>query len=487
MRCSPVCRYFRVFVFLAFFILLPPFRPAAQEPDGGGFAAPAGGETSSPEAAPETGPENAGGQTRGRNIALGLVESQFTNALLHVVNRAAGNDFASVTAGSIRNNFTRPWQWDQSLFRTNQLGHPYQGVFYHQAGRANNWTFYESAGNAALGSAVWEVFCERSRASLNDLIITTTGGAVMGEALHRLYYAAENLPGAVRFFLSPFDFFNPVLPGNRTNRPRGELYTLDAVFALSAGMSGRSGPESSRVGGNFSFGGSAVLRLVYGNPFTAYVPLSDPFRHFEMTVMADIGWPVYQLSVFTGGSLYAYPFAAGNNTEGTLGLSLRYDVVLGDTVSFSGTSLDFAFHSRTATRAGNLDWKLHAGWLVLGAANTYYPLPDFSGWDKKEFQLYGTGANLKLSAGITGTAAGDFRLDAALYFMPLIEAGYSGWGDTLFFFQGGFGYDFPLTEHVILSFSTTHSFSLERFRARRDISEYASVFRLGAGYRFQAE
>ena len=195
MRCFPVCRYFRVFAFLAFFILLPPFRPAAQEPSGEGFAVSAGGETSGRAAVPETDPENAGGQTRGRNVVLGLVESQFTNALLHVVNRAAGNDFASVTAGSIRDNFTRPWQWDQSLFRTNQLGHPYQGVFYHQAGRANNWTFYESAGNAVLGSAVWEVFCERSRASLNDLIITATGGAVMGEALHRLYYAAENLPG----------------------------------------------------------------------------------------------------------------------------------------------------------------------------------------------------------------------------------------------------------------------------------------------------
>ena len=32
LRCFPVCRYFRVFAFLAFFILLPPFRPAAQEP-----------------------------------------------------------------------------------------------------------------------------------------------------------------------------------------------------------------------------------------------------------------------------------------------------------------------------------------------------------------------------------------------------------------------------------------------------------------------
>lgn len=420
----------------------------------------------------------------GRNIILGFVESQLTNGLLFVVNRfIAQTEFSGVTLDSIKTNLTSPWQWDQSLFRTNQLGHPYQGVFYYQAGRANNWNFYESAVNAALGSVVWEVFCERSRSSINDLIITTTGGVVFGEALHRLYYSAEKVPAPLRFFISPFDFLNPYLPGERTNKPSGELWALDATAGIGFGQTDRNNPDTKGSRGGFSVTGFLALDMVYNDPFTTYVPFSDPFRHFEMTIAADIGYPVYQLSIFTEGFLFAVPVITGERSKGNAGLSLHYDCVLGDTVSFGGTSLDFGFKFRQITNVLNFDLKLHAGWLMFASANTYYPEPASDNWSDEQIQLYGTGANVKFSVGITESRAGNFLLISSLYFMPLIPAGHSDSGDLLFFWQAGFYYDLSITENIILTFANVHSFSYEVFASRKDILERSSVIRLGVGYR----
>lgn len=443
---------------------------------------------SSEESANTEGSEGFSGDVlNGKNVILGFVESQATNGLLFLVNRIAGTEFSGVTLESIKKNLTSPWQWDQSLFRTNELGHPYQGVFYYQAGRANNWNFYESTVNAVLGSVVWEVFCERSRASINDLFITTAGGVVYGEALHRLYYAAEDLPAPLRFLISPFDFLNPYLPGEKTNRPSGKLWAMDASAGLGFGQVDRNLPDGTGSNGDFSLTGFLSLNMVYNDPFTTYVPFSDPFRQFEMSVAADIGYPVYQLSIFTEGFLFAVPVITSGNSRGNMGLSLHYDCVLGDTLSFGGTSLDFGFKFRQMTSLFNFDLKLHAGWLMFASANTYYPNPAGDDWSDEQIQLYGTGANVKFSAGITESRAGNFLLVSSLYFMPLIPAGYSDSGDLLFFWQAGLYYDLSLTKNFILSFATVHSFSYEVFASRRDIVERSCVIRLGAGYRFDCE
>ena len=48
------------------------------------------------------------------------------------------------------------WVWDLDDFGVNQIGHPYQGNNYFNAGRGNGLTFWESAGITAFGSATWE-------------------------------------------------------------------------------------------------------------------------------------------------------------------------------------------------------------------------------------------------------------------------------------------------------------------------------------------
>ncbi len=102
-----------------------------------------------------------------------------------LANLARGQATARITPTTWWVNMEQGWVWDLDDFAVNQIGHPYQGNNYFNAGRANGLSFYESAAMAAFGSATWEYFGETNHASLNDFINTTLGGIAIGEVLHR--------------------------------------------------------------------------------------------------------------------------------------------------------------------------------------------------------------------------------------------------------------------------------------------------------------
>lgn len=95
-------------------------------------------------------------------------------------------EWARVGWGSIRNNFTSPWEWDYDRFSINQIGHPYQGGLYYSAARSFGHGFWKSTAYTAAGSLQWEYFMEREAPSYNDFVTTTMGGAMLGEISFRL-------------------------------------------------------------------------------------------------------------------------------------------------------------------------------------------------------------------------------------------------------------------------------------------------------------
>jgi hypothetical protein len=115
--------------------------------------------------------------------------------------------WAKITLGTILDNFSKSFEWDYDTFVTNQLGHPYHGAMFHTIARTNGFSFFESTLYTALGSYIWEVVLESIRPSTNDMIMTTFGGATLGEALYRMagLIADENSTGlgkAIRESLS---------------------------------------------------------------------------------------------------------------------------------------------------------------------------------------------------------------------------------------------------------------------------------------------
>ncbi|MDR1306855.1 MAG: DUF3943 domain-containing protein, partial [Treponema sp.] len=99
-----------------------------------------------------------------------VINGIFTGITGYVLNYP----WAHPTAEGIRENFLNDAIWEKTDgFKVNQLGHPWQGGLYFNAGRANGFTFYESMTFSAFGSVTWEMICESTTPSINDMITTS--------------------------------------------------------------------------------------------------------------------------------------------------------------------------------------------------------------------------------------------------------------------------------------------------------------------------
>lgn len=89
------------------------------------------------------------------------------------------------------------WKFDDNPIGMN-WGHAYAGALYYQAFRNYNFNYYESTLAAFISSSVWEVFAEyKEVVSINDQIVTTWGGAVLGESFFQLAEMMDSKEGWV--------------------------------------------------------------------------------------------------------------------------------------------------------------------------------------------------------------------------------------------------------------------------------------------------
>jgi hypothetical protein len=120
-----------------------------------------------------------------RRVGRAFLQTTMINVAYELANLIRGQVTARITPKTWWDNMENGWVWDLDDFVVNQIGHPYQGNNYFNAGRANGLSFYESSAMAAFGSATWEYFGETNKPSLNDFINTTLGGIALGEMFHR--------------------------------------------------------------------------------------------------------------------------------------------------------------------------------------------------------------------------------------------------------------------------------------------------------------
>src|SRR5580765_6608804 len=127
-----------------------------------------------------------------RRVGTSLIQATIINGFYALANLIRWQDNAKLTPETWWTNMKRGWEWDLDDFVVNQIGHPYQGNNYFNAGRANGLSFWESAAVTAFGSGTWEYFGETNQASLNDFINTTLGGIALGEMFHRTAWLVRN-------------------------------------------------------------------------------------------------------------------------------------------------------------------------------------------------------------------------------------------------------------------------------------------------------
>jgi hypothetical protein len=203
-----------------------------------------------------------------RALVPALLGGLFTNTIFHLTGRVFGADFAKTSIESIKTNLTSPWVWDSDAFLFNHPGHPYQGGLYHAAARANGFTFYESIFFDGIGSLTWELFGETDIPALNDLIVTTFGGAAFGEMLHLLYL---EIPSPwVGALVSPVDALNNAVLRKHPVRTQN-LYYLSVMTAAgwikSVKEDAQLYDKNNELDYSQIYTANIGCEVIYGNPF----------------------------------------------------------------------------------------------------------------------------------------------------------------------------------------------------------------------------
>ncbi len=282
-----------------------------------------------------------------RSYAIPAIEIVGFDFLLNRFERSFGSDRNDyrVDLRTIRTNLRSGWSTDHDPFRTNQLGHPYQGSMYHGFARSTGHGYWESAGFAFAGSAAWEIAGERTRPSRNDQVASGIGGTSLGEALFRmsnlLLEQGGGLPRAWREVaaaaISPSTGFNRLAYGNRF----GGIYSSHDAAYFSRLQIGYARDTHTRLGSSNDnvkeSEGLIDFSIDYGLPGAKGYTYTRPFDYFNFEAAASTANGIE--SVFTRGLLVGEPYEIGATYRAVWGLYGSYDYVSPQTFRVSTTAL----------------------------------------------------------------------------------------------------------------------------------------------------
>jgi Domain of unknown function (DUF3943) len=307
-----------------------------------------------------------------RRIGMSLLQVTGINVMYEIANLARGQVTARITPKSWWENMQQGWVWDLDDFTVNQIGHPYQGNNYFNAGRANGLNFYESAAVTAFGSATWEFFGETNHASLNDFINTTLGGITLGEMFHRAGWLIRNTEatGKPRLWseigataLDPITGLNRFVSGDasRVSAKPPEFVPSSLAGVASAGVLWRGSQSSAFTGPGDPF---LEVDLYYGDTNTGRS--REPYDAFWLRMRFGGGSAFSEARV--RGRLFGRPIR-----KGALQFSViqTYNYQNNDAYSTGSQAIDAALGTTLALSKRTSLWLLGWGGLtVLGAVDS---------------------------------------------------------------------------------------------------------------------
>jgi hypothetical protein len=142
------------------------------------------------------------------------------------------------------------WKMDDNR-RSFNLTHVYSGSLPYIVGRSNGLTTLESYFATLVFSSIWEIGAEfREVVSINDQIVTTMGGAAIGETLYQMGQVLRQRPGVIEqafaTILDPMGTLNYWLDG-RTHlysdrsfqTEQHAAFTAHIGYTLTKGEDGR--------------------------------------------------------------------------------------------------------------------------------------------------------------------------------------------------------------------------------------------------------
>ena len=264
--------------------------------------------------------------------------------LLNQVNRHSGSSDYDSTWSTIRHNLHSSWVVDSDPFKTNQLGHPYQGSMYQGFARSAGLSYWEAFGYTFAGSALWEIAGEKTPPSRNDQINTGIGGSFLGEVLFRLSNLVlehDNIPPFWRELgaavISPSTGFNRLAFGDRfkTVFPSNDpVYYSRLQLGFSGTAQNGSGTSTTRLNRNEAL---VDYSIDYGLPGKPGYTYKRPFDYFSLQATASSANGAENL--MTRGLLVGTDYQSGADYRGVWGLYGSYDYIAPQTFRVSSTAL----------------------------------------------------------------------------------------------------------------------------------------------------
>jgi hypothetical protein len=366
-----------------------------------------------------------------RDYALPALEIIGFDFLLNRINRNIGSDRQdyAVSRESIRRNLHSGWGVDADAFKTNQLGHPYQGSMYHGFARSAGFNYWQSLGYTFAGSVLWEIAGEKTPPSRNDQISSGIGGTFLGEALYRMSSLLLEKGGGMSPFwretaaaaISPSAGFNRLVMGRR----------LDTIFAS------RDPAYYSRVQiglmatAQNAQGASTILKrnevqtdfaLDYGMPGKDGYGYRRPFDYFAFQATASSA-NTFE-NVMTRGLLVGKAYEAGNKYRGIWGLYGSYDYISPQTFRISTTALSLGTTGQ---------WRASDDVAVQGTAMAglgYAAVGTVNGIGERDYH-YGVAPQALLSLRVIFGDRSSLDVTARDYFVSRVGGAGTGGHDSI--------------------------------------------------------
>jgi hypothetical protein len=239
------------------------------------------------------------------------------------------------------------WGVDHDPFVINQFAHAYQGSMHYGFARSAGLNYWESLFYANVGSFLWEMGGETTHPSINDQIVTGTGGSFLGEALFRMASLVlegdGGKPGFWRelgaMLISPpaginrlafGDRFKPVFPSNNP----ATFWRLRLGASLNSDINDQGG--SSTINRYEAIANFSMAYGLPGKPGYSYTRPFDYF-HFEFTSFGNTDNPIDNIMI--RGLLLGKDYEAGNSYRGIWGLYGGYDYISPHIFPVSSTSV----------------------------------------------------------------------------------------------------------------------------------------------------
>lgn len=349
--------------------------------------------------------------------------------------------YAEISLTTMRDNMHNGFTWDANHYAINFFGHPYQGTFYYNAGRSAGFGFYPSFVFTTLGSFTWEMYMEREEPSTNDLLVTSLGGATLGEVLYRLSARLVDHPRpngwrqAGAFALSPMASANRAMLGKRGNYPGYVPIEMSVFMGGGAHLVSNYSYDNEDVEtSKTTWSGKTMgwgMELVYGQ---AGRRVRAPFDYFTMQYGQLLDSKGTLLDFETMGVLKNFTLAGGKNWI-DLSLQLSYDVMYGDLVEMSantiGPSVEFNIQLSEWVR---LRMANRAAWIIIGASDFNYEdvlvaQDSTLAGELRTYQL-GTGLTYKNSLEVEWRDRGILRTHSSLYAMRTMPRSAPHYGAT---------------------------------------------------------